>query len=132
MSVSDISTILAGQRYPAAKTWLKLLKAAQALEVEQQQIERANQTLLATITEKCNQQEQGLRRIARAAGIDPANLSHILNRKRNLTRSIREHRHRLLRRWRSARWHCCSSVPKSAPVASKKTTVNLAAALLIL
>ncbi len=87
LSVSDVSAILAGKRNPKVETWLKLLRAAQTFEDKQQRVGQNNAVLLEIIREKCNL--LSVRRIANTTGIDPANLSHVLSGKHNLTASMR-------------------------------------------
>lgn len=78
-----MSNILAGKRNPKAEIWLKLLRAGQILEDKQQQVDHNTSVSLELIRKTCIQ--QSIRKLAKSAGIDPANLSHVLNGKRNLT-----------------------------------------------
>ena len=87
LSVSDVSDILSSKRNPRVDIWLKLMRAAQALQAKQYQADQKNKELLEMIRDRCNQ--QSTRGIAKASGIDPANLSHVLSGKRNLTISMR-------------------------------------------
>ncbi len=59
------------------------MRAAQDLSAQQYQANQRNKVLLDTVREMCNQ--KNIRKIARESGIDPANLSHVLNGKRELT-----------------------------------------------
>lgn len=87
LSVSDVSDILQGKRNPRVEIWLKLMRAAQTLETQQYQADQKDKIFLEMTREICNQ--QSARKIAKESGIDHANLSHILNGKRNLTASMR-------------------------------------------
>lgn len=94
LSVSDVSEILQGKRNPRVDIWLKLMRAAQALETQQYQADQKNNVLLEMIRVRCNQ--QSTRKIAQESGVDPANLSHVLNGKRNLTALMRAKLEKLL------------------------------------
>lgn len=63
------------------------MPAGQALEAQQYQVDQKNQIILEMIRDRCNR--QSTRKIARESGIDPANLSHVLNGKRRLTALMR-------------------------------------------
>lgn len=84
LSVGDVSDILSGKRNPQVEIWLKLMRAAQALGVQKYQAEQKNQIILKMIKDMCDQ--QSIRKVARGSGIDPANLSHVLNGQRKLTK----------------------------------------------
>ena len=86
LSTSNVADILAGRTNPPVETWLKLYQAAREREAARnEQDERVRQTLDATRTH-CRQ--QGVRAIATALGLDPANLSQILNGKRRPSRAM--------------------------------------------
>ena len=84
LSVGDVSDILSGKRNPRVEIWLKLMRAAQDLEAQKYQADQKNQIILEMIRDMCNQ--QSMRKVAKDSGIDPANLSHVLNGKRKLSR----------------------------------------------
>ncbi|MBP6367030.1 MAG: hypothetical protein KBA82_07830 [Nitrosomonas sp.] len=63
------------------------MRAAQALETQHYQSDQKNKVLLEMIRNRYNQ--QSTRKIAKESGIDPANLSHVLNGKRKLTALMR-------------------------------------------
>jgi plasmid maintenance system antidote protein VapI len=80
LSTSNVTDVLAGRSHPPAETWLKLYQAARELETARRaQEERVRQTLDAT---RVQCRRHGVRAIAATLGLDPANLSHILNGKR--------------------------------------------------
>ena len=87
LSASDVSDILQGKRNPRIEIWLKLMRAAQDLEARKYQANQKNQIALEMIRDMCFQ--HSTRKIARESGIDPANLSHVLNGKRKLTAFMR-------------------------------------------
>lgn len=95
LSVSDVSNILSGKRNPRVEIWLKLMRASQALEAQQYQADQKNKIILEMFRDICNQ--QSTRKIARESGVDPANLSHVLNGKRKLTALMRSKLEPLLR-----------------------------------
>jgi antitoxin component HigA of HigAB toxin-antitoxin module len=82
-----VSDILSGKRNPRVDVWLKLMRAAQSLEAQQYQADQKNKILLEIIRDMCDQ--RSTRKIAKVFGINPANLSHVLNGNRNLTTSMR-------------------------------------------
>ena len=84
LSVGDVSDILSGKRNPRVDIWLKLMRAAQDLEAQKYKTDQKNQIILEMIRDMCNQ--QSMRKVARDSGIDPTNLSHVLNGKRKLSR----------------------------------------------
>ncbi len=71
------------------------MQAAQALEAQQYQTNQKNKILLEMIRNMCNQ--LSTRKVAKESGIDPANLSHVLNGKRNLTALMKAKLEPLLR-----------------------------------
>lgn len=87
LSVGDVSDILSGKRNPRVEVWLKLMRAAQDLEDQKYEADQKNQIILEMIRDMCNQ--QSMRKVAKDSGIDPANMSHVLNGKRKLTASMR-------------------------------------------
>ena len=87
LSVSDVSDILQGNRNPRVDVWLKLMRAAQALEAQHYQADQKNKVLLEIIRDMCNQ--RSMRKVAKESGLDPANLSHVLNGKRKFTALMR-------------------------------------------
>lgn len=87
LSVGDVSDILSGKRNPRVEIWLKLMRAAQDSEAQKYQADQKNQILLRMIKDMCNQ--QSTRKIAKESCVDSANLSHVLNGRRNITASMR-------------------------------------------
>ncbi len=63
------------------------MRAAQDLGAQKYQADQKNQIALEMIRDMCIQ--HSTRKIARESGIDPANLSHVLNGKRKLTAFMR-------------------------------------------
>ena len=87
LSVGDVSDILSGKRNPRVEIWLKLMHVAQIMETQQYKANQKNKVILEMIREICNQ--PSTREIAKVSGIEPTNLSHVLNGKRKLAASMR-------------------------------------------
>jgi transcriptional regulator with XRE-family HTH domain len=86
LAASTVTDILAGRTNPPVATWLKLYQAANALDAaRRERAEREQRTLVAT---RAHCQKHSTRAVAIALGLDPANLSHVLNGKRRPSRAM--------------------------------------------
>jgi len=100
LSTSNVTEILAGRTKPPVETWLRLYQAAKELEaVRREQEERVLQTLNA-IRAHCRR--HGTRAVATALGLDPGNLSSVLNGKRRPSRAMLTKRESMLAGKRSS------------------------------
>jgi len=80
ISLSELSGVLLGKRNPSPSTLTKLCMAVSRLQrAESDEVDQAK-IVLNEVRRRCN--GSGLRRFARRAGIDPANLNRVLKGQR--------------------------------------------------
>jgi len=76
MSLSELSAVLLGKRKPSPSTLSKLCVAVSGLERIAREETEETRDVLAKARRHCKL--KGLRRFARRAGVDPANLNRVL------------------------------------------------------
>jgi transcriptional regulator with XRE-family HTH domain len=76
VSLSELSSVLLGKRSPSPSTLSKLCTAVSHLQRAESEEAEQCRNVLEEVERLCNL--QGLRRLARRAGIDPANLNRAL------------------------------------------------------
>jgi hypothetical protein len=80
LSTGNVTDILAGRTRPPVETWLKLYQAAQELEAARRVPEEREQRTLDATRAHCR--KHGTRAVASTIGLNPGNLSNVLNGKR--------------------------------------------------
>ena len=76
MSLSELSAVLLGKRYPHTSTLSKMCIAVSRLQSAQSEEIERTRSVLDDVRLRCRL--TGLRRFARRAGVDPANLNGVL------------------------------------------------------
>ncbi len=85
-SLSVVSAIVRGNRRPTPATLAKLYRALPVLEREASEEAELARELLAAVKQRCH--VIGVREFARRAGVDGANLTHILSGRRKPSEAL--------------------------------------------
>jgi transcriptional regulator with XRE-family HTH domain len=80
ISLSELSAVLLGKRQPKPSTFAKLSLAIYRLQKVERDETEQTQNVLDRVRKHC--EGSGLRRFARRAGVDPANLASVLKGRR--------------------------------------------------
>ena len=86
-TLSVVSAILSGKRRPTPGTLAKLYRALPRLEQEASEEAESAREVLEAIKERC--QAIGVRRFAKQAGVDAANLAKVLSGRRKFSETMR-------------------------------------------
>jgi transcriptional regulator with XRE-family HTH domain len=86
MSLSELSAVLLGKRNPSAATLRRLAAALATLQRLDRDEADLTRRVLDEVRRRC--QVTGLRRFARQAGVDPANLNRVLKGRSKLSQSM--------------------------------------------
>ncbi len=86
LSVGEASSVLRGRGNPSGETLMKLYRAVPEIEAKhREQAERVS-AVLAAVRERCHR--KGVRKLASLAGVDPANLAHVLTGRREPSKTM--------------------------------------------